>query len=106
MIIAAKIFHTDCNGKNNFNASLSLILQIPILNGLQVRAKIRQAKIQAYQSPFLLKTTKTQLQQSVYGTYINMQQASQRLHALEQQYADFENSFHAATVKFEAGIGT
>ncbi|RTL51226.1 MAG: hypothetical protein EKK39_08365 [Sphingobacteriales bacterium] len=73
---------------------------------MQVRTKIRQAKIQAYQSPFLLKTTKTQLQQSVYGAYINMQQALQRLHALEQQYADFENAFHAATVKFEAGIGT
>jgi outer membrane protein len=92
--------------KNNFNASLSLVLQIPILNGLQARTKVRQAQIQVKQSAFLLNSTKTQLQQSVYSTYINMLQAEKTEKVSIAQLSDFTQSFHAATVKFEAGVGT
>jgi outer membrane protein len=92
--------------KNNFNASLSLVLQVPILNGWQIRTRVKQAQIQAKQSDLLLHTTKTQLQQAVYSTYINMLQAQKTVTVLHQQLDEFTASFHAATVKFEAGVGT
>jgi outer membrane protein len=92
--------------KNNFNALLSLVLQIPILNGLRARTKVRHAQIQVKQSAFLLNSTKKQLQQSVYSTYITMLQVEKTEKVSIAQLSDFTQSFHAATVKFEAGVCT
>lgn len=92
--------------KNNFNSSLSVGLQIPILNGLQTRSRINQAKIEEKLTLLNAKTTKTQLQQNVEQAYLNMNNAFERYQKLSEQVKDFSESFRSAEVRFNAGVLT
>ncbi|CAN5234602.1 TolC family protein [soil metagenome] len=92
--------------KNNFNSSLSIGIQIPILNGLSVRAKVKQAVVQEKRSTINAKTTKTQLQQSVEQAYADMNAAYDRYQQLTAQVEYYTASFKAAEIKFNAGVLT
>lgn len=92
--------------KNNFNSSLSIGLQIPILNGLQARSRVKQAQIQEKRADFESQTIKTQLRQDIDQAYINMNSAFERYQALNRQVNDFTLSFKAAEVRFNAGVNT
>jgi len=92
--------------KNNFNSSVSIGIQIPILNGLQARSKVKQAVVQEKRSDINAKTTKTQLQQEVEQAYLNMNTAYERYQTLSSQVEDLTISFKAAEVKFNAGALT
>ncbi|QEC69958.1 TolC family protein [Panacibacter ginsenosidivorans] len=92
--------------KNNFNSSVSIGIQIPILNGLQARSKVKQAVIQEKRSDINAKTAKTQLQQAVEQAYIDMNSAYERYQTLTSQVEDLTVSFKAAEVKFNAGVLT
>lgn len=91
---------------NNLNSSLSIGLQIPILNGRRARTNMYQAKIFEKRSGFEEQTVKTQLHQAVDQAYINMQAAQDRLQALQKQLDDFQESFLAAEVRFNSGVTT
>jgi len=91
---------------NNLNASLSLGLQIPILNGLRAKSNLNQARIVEKRTAFEAQTVKTQVRQAVDQAYINMNTAFERYQALTKQLEDFTNSFHAAEVRFNAGVNT
>jgi outer membrane protein len=105
MYDSRKISYGD-QWKNNFNSSVSIGIQIPILNGLQTRTKVKQAVIQEKRSDINAKTTKTQLQQEVEQAYINMNSAYERYQTLSSQVEDLTISFKAAEVKFNAGALT
>ncbi len=92
--------------KNNFNSSISLVLQVPILNGLQARSRLNQAKIQEKKAGFESQTTKTQLHQSIDQAYINMRSAFERYQTLQHQVSDFGESFRSAEIRFNSGLGT
>ncbi len=92
--------------KNNFNSQFGVALSIPILNGLQTRNRIKQARINADQTDFAESTTKTQLKQAIEQAYINNSTAFQRYQTLEQQVNDFSESFREAQIKFDAGVLT
>ncbi len=92
--------------KNNFNSSINLALQIPILNGLQAKSRIRQAKITEREDDFNAKTSRILLKQNIQQAYLNMQAAFLRLQTLDTQVKDFEESFRAAEIKFNAGVGS
>ncbi len=92
--------------KNNFNSYVNVAVTIPLLNGLQTRSRIRQAKISEEQTSFEEQTTKLQLKQSIEQAYVNSTAAYQRYLTLNQQVADFTESFRAAEIKFEAGVFT
>lgn len=102
---AQKISYGD-QWSNNFNSSLSIGLQIPILNGRRARTNMYQAKIAEKRSGFEEQTVKTQLHQAVDQAYINMQAAQDRLQMLQKQLDDFQASFEAAEVRFNAGVTT
>lgn len=91
---------------NNLNSSLSIGLQIPILNGLRARSNVSQAKIAEKRTDFEAKAVKTQLRQAVDQAYINMNAAFERYQALKNQVADFTVSFKAAEVRFTNGVNT
>ncbi len=91
---------------NNLNSSLSIGLQIPILNGLRARSNMNQAKIAEKRTSFEAQTVKTQLRQSVDQAYINMNTAFERYQTLARQLEDFTISFKAAEVRFNAGVNT
>jgi outer membrane protein len=92
--------------KNNFNSYVSIGLQIPILNGLQAKSRVNQAKIIEKRTSFEAQTTKTQLRQAIEQAYVNMNSAYQRYLTLTSQVESFTESFKAAEVRFNAGVGT
>lgn len=92
--------------KNNIFYSFSLNLQIPIFNAWSQRNRIRQAKIDFKNAEYVASTTKTQLQQSIEEAHINMTTASERYKTLLDQVKAFTESFKAAEVRFNAGVGT
>ena len=92
--------------KNNFNSSLSIGLQIPILNGLQAKSRLNQAKITQQKATFEATTVKTELRQNIEQAYLNMTAAFNRFQKLSSQVSDFGESFHAAEVRFNAGAMT
>ncbi len=91
---------------NNLNSSLSIGLQIPILNGFRAKSNLQQSKIAEKRADFEATTVKTQLRQAIDQAYINMNTAFEKYLALSHQLADFTLSFQAAEVKFNAGVNT
>ncbi len=92
--------------KNNFNSSISINLQIPILNRLQGKTRIKQAQITEQRAAYETESIKTQVHRAVDQAYINMQTSLERYQTLEKQVADFTVSFKAAEVRFNAGVNT
>jgi outer membrane protein len=91
---------------NNLYTSISLDLRIPILNAFQVRNRVKLAKIQLQNTEYIAQTTKIQLKQAIELGYVNMVSANNRYKALTDQVAAFSESFRAAEIRFNAGVGT
>ena len=90
---------------NNLFTSVGFNLQIPIFNSLFQQNRIKQAKLTLKNNELIAKTTKTQLQQSIEQAYINMTTASERHKTLLEQVNAFTESFRAAEIRFNAGVG-
>ncbi|MBG9377764.1 TolC family protein [Panacibacter sp. DH6] len=93
----------DMQWKNNFNSSVSVGIQIPILNGLVARSRVKTARNQEKRATLNATTAKTQLQQSVEQAYLNMNTAFERYQKVQAQVDALSISFTAAEVKFNAG---
>jgi outer membrane protein len=91
---------------NNFNSSISIGIQIPILNGLRARSNLNQAKIAEKSTAFVAETAKTQLRQLIDQSYVNMNYAFEKYQTLARQLDDYTNSFKAAEIRFNAGVNT
>jgi len=90
---------------NNLFSSVGINLNVPIFNSLFQRNRIKQAQITLKNNEFIAKTTKTQLQQSIEQAYINMNTASDRHKTLVEQVDAFTESFRAAEIRFNSGVG-
>jgi outer membrane protein len=91
---------------NNFSTSVNLSLRIPIFNSLQQRNRIKLAQLTLKNNELVSSTTKTELQQSIEQAYINMTSASERFKVLLEQVSAYTESFRAADIRFNAGLGT
>ncbi len=92
--------------KNNYNTSVSLGLRIPILNSFFVRNQVALAKINHKNAQYTSESTKIQLKQGVEQAFFNMKAAEGRFKVLLDQVNAFTESFKAAEVRFNAGVGT
>jgi outer membrane protein len=92
--------------KNNRNSGLSLDLRIPIFNSFSQRNLIKLAKINLKGAELTVTNTKTLLQQAIERAYSDMTSYAERHKILEQQVAAYTESFRAAEVRFNAGVGT
>jgi outer membrane protein len=90
---------------NNLYSSVSLNLRVPIFSSWQQRNRIRQARLDLKNAEQVAQTTKTQLQQSIDQAYLNMSTAANRFRTLLDQVNAFTESFEAAEVRFNAGVG-
>ncbi len=99
-----KISYSDQFNNNRFS-SVSLNLRVPIFNSFQQRSRIKLAQLNLKNNDLIFKTTKTQLQQSIEQAHINMMTASDRYKTLLDQVAAFRESFNAAEIRFNAGVG-
>jgi outer membrane protein len=88
---------------NNIDYYVGLQLNIPILNGLSARTRLRQAKITEDQAHFNRSTTRIQLRQAIETDYVNMASAFNTYKALAQGVLDYTQSYNAALAKLDAG---
>lgn len=91
---------------NNLSTSFSLNLRVPIFNSFRARNQVKLAKITLQNNEWAAQTAKTQLQQSIEQAHINMNSAFERYKVLLQQVDAFTESFRAARIRFESGLGT
>jgi outer membrane protein len=80
-------------------------MRIPIFNNLFQRNQIKLAKLTLKSSELLFKSTKTQLQRSIEQAYINMTRTFERNRILREQVEAYNESFRAAEIRFNAGVG-
>jgi outer membrane protein len=99
-----KISYTD-QLKNNRNSGFSLDMQIPIFNNLFQRNQVKLAKLTMKSNDLAFRTVKTQLQQSIEQAYVNMTTAADRYKILLEQVEAYKESFRAAEIRFNAGVG-
>jgi outer membrane protein len=92
--------------KNNVSTSVGLGISIPIFNRLQQRNRVKLADIQLKNSELEEERTKTLLQQQIDQAYLNMTNAYDRYKVLLEQVAAYTESFKAAEVRYNSGVGT
>jgi outer membrane protein len=90
---------------NNRSSGISFDVSIPIFNSFQQRNRIKLAKIDLKNNVLIEKTAKTQLQRSVEQAYINMTAAFDRHKILLEQVDALTESFRAAEIRFNSGVG-
>ncbi len=88
---------------NNYNTSLFLSLQIPILNRYRAKNRVALARVDLKNAELTAQTIKTQLSQNIEQAHFNMTAAVDRYNTLQQQVKDFSESFRIAEVRFNAG---
>jgi outer membrane protein len=91
---------------NNVYTSYGFTLNVPIFNSLQQRNRLKQAKISFKNTQYVSKTTRTQLGTSIDRAYANMVSAADRYKVLLEQVTAYNESFQAAEVRFNNGVGT
>ena len=92
--------------KNNLFSNIELSLRIPIFNSLQARNRVKLANIELKNVELAEENTKIQLRQEVERAYLNMSNAWERYKISLEQVAAYAESFRAAEVRFNAGVGT
>jgi outer membrane protein len=102
---AGKISY-DNQLKNNVSTSVGLGISIPIFNRLQQRNRVKLADIQLKNSELEEERTKTLLEQQIDQAYLNMTNAYDRYKVLLEQVAAYNESFKAAEVRYNSGVGT
>lgn len=90
--------------ENNLGFFTGVSLQIPLFNGFQARNRIKLAKISLKSTELDASNTQYQLRQNIEQSWLNMNASFKRYAALKDQVLNFEESFRAATVRFESGV--
>ncbi|MDP4149978.1 MAG: TolC family protein [Bacteroidota bacterium] len=88
---------------NNVNTQVGIQLSIPILNGLRARTQYKQARVNLEQAKFNANTTITVLRQSIESYYVTMMAAFRTYSTLSEQVKNYQESFRAAEIKYDAG---
>lgn len=92
--------------RNNTFSNVGITLRVPIFNNLQVRNRVALAKIELASSTLEETNQKLQLQQQVELAVVHAKNAWERLQVLQDQLAAYTESFRAAEIRFNAGVGT
>ena len=88
---------------NNLFTTINLGLSIPLFNANRVKNRVKLAKIDLKNNELVEENTKTILQQSIEKAYVNLTNTSNKYKILIDQVEAFNQSFHAAEVRFNAG---
>lgn len=91
---------------NNYNTYAGIGINIPILNGLRNRTQVTLAKISLKNAEYIVENTQIQLKQAIERDHLNMEAALKRYQALIDQVNALTESFRAAEIRFNAGVGT
>jgi outer membrane protein len=89
---------------NNIFTYVGLSLNIPILNNLQNRNRVKLATIAQKNADLTAGNTRIQLKQAIEQAYLNMEAAANRYKVLQQQVEAFKESFRTADIRFKEGV--
>jgi outer membrane protein len=101
----AKIPYMD-QINNNVFTSYGFTLRVPIFNALVQRNRVKQAKLNLQNQHYVASTTRTELGRRVDQAYVNMLSAYDRYKITLDQVTAFTESFRAAEIRFNSGVGT
>jgi outer membrane protein len=90
--------------KANKAYSIGLQLNIPILNYLQTRNRVKQAKLNLKNQQLVNNNTRLVLQQNVETAYQNMISAYKQYKAYMEQAAAYSESFRTTQIRFNEGV--
>lgn len=90
---------------NNIFTQISLNLRIPLFNSFRQRNTVKLAKLDLKNSVLTEQTAKTDLQQNVERAYVNMSASFERYKTLLDQVNAYTESFRAAEIRFNEGVG-
>ncbi|MEO6405194.1 MAG: TolC family protein [Ferruginibacter sp.] len=88
---------------NNLNTFFGLNLQVPIFSSFQTRTNVRLARVEEKRVSYIAENTKIQLRQAIEQAHLNMTTAYEKYNITAEQVKAFEESFHAAEIKFNLG---
>ena len=92
--------------KNNRFTSLGVGINIPIFNSSIARNRVKLSEINLKNTELQEQETKRDLRQRIDQAYLNMNNAYERYKVLLVQVKAYEDSYKAAEVRFNAGVGT
>jgi outer membrane protein len=90
--------------KNDRGESFGLNVSIPILNGLQTRNSVRQAKLTLKNYEYQNTTARHTLQQTVESDFQNMMAAYKTYKFYVQAAAAYKESFRVTNIRFTQGV--
>lgn len=88
----------------NFNQSVGLQLNIPILNGRQVKTNYERAKLNLENSKLQLRADNLTLQQNIYTAYSNSVEALAKYGSSSKAVQTQQYAYDLATKRYEIGI--
>jgi outer membrane protein len=91
---------------NNYNTYAGIGISMPILNGFRSRTQVALAKISLKNATYIVENTQIQLKQAIERDHLNMEAALNRYKAIVEQVSALNESFRAAEIRFNAGVGT
>ncbi len=90
--------------KDYLGRSVGLSLNIPILNGFQVRNNVNRAQLNHQNAQLQSEMAKQDLYQTIQQSYTDARAAEKRFIAATNQLTSFELAFTNAQKRFDAGI--
>lgn len=91
--------------KNNRFTSVGVGLSIPIFNGFFARNRVKLAEIQYRDASLFEQNAKRQLEKEINEAYLRMSNAYDKFQLLQEQVSAYSESFRAAEIRFNAGVG-
>lgn len=92
--------------RNNRYSSIGVGISIPIFNSSFIRNRVKQADINLRNNELVEENTRLQLHQQIDQAYLTMTNAFERYRVLQDQVNAYQESFQAAEVRYQSGVGT
>lgn len=89
---------------DNLNTQVGLSLQVPILNGFQVRTNVQRAKLQQQNAQLNADIAKNNLRQTIEQAYVDAVAAQRRYTSARQQVNASEKNFRNAELRLQGGV--
>ena len=90
--------------KNNLGRSLQFSLQIPILNGLQVRTNVQRSQIAVQQATVRAEQTRLVLRQTIQQAYADALAAQRQYLASKRQVEALTLTYRNSEIRFNNGL--
>ncbi|GHA59054.1 TolC family protein [Pontibacter akesuensis] len=90
--------------KDGVGKNFGFSLQVPILNGLQVRSNVQRAKLQQQDAQITADIARNNLRQTIEQAYVDAIAAQRRYVAAKEQLRAAEKNYGNARLRLDAGV--